>query len=128
MSPPGGNENAWCIEELESRMFGVYSLIVTMAAMAGGSVSSLIFVSEFTRARSPIRPKNVILREIMMIFISFKDADLLHYLLPNVFTQRRRVWGTIAAVERAAPHRGLLISFFLIFPHFSLFLCEPAKK
>jgi hypothetical protein len=66
-----------------------------------------------------MRPKNVILLEIMMIFISFKDADLLHYLLPNVFTQRRRVWGTIAAMERRRPpHRGLLISFFLIFPCF----------
>jgi hypothetical protein len=32
-------------------MFGVSGLIVTMAAMAGGSVSSLIFVSEFTRGK-----------------------------------------------------------------------------
>ena len=30
-------------------MFGASSLIVTMAAMAGGSISCLIFVSEFTR-------------------------------------------------------------------------------
>jgi hypothetical protein len=81
----------------------------------------LIFVSEliFTRASSTLRPKNVILQEIMIIFISFKDADLLHYLLPDVFTQRRRVWGTMVAVERWPPC-GLL--------YFSHFLCVGPPK
>jgi hypothetical protein len=88
--------------------------------------SGLNFVSEFTRARAPLRPKIVILQEIVIVFISFKDADLWYYLLPDVFTRRCRVWGTMAAVERRRPpHRGLLISFL---SHFSLFLCEPAKK
>ena len=51
-------------------------------------------------ASSPLRPKIVILQEIVIIIISFKDADLLYYLLPDVFTQQRRVWGTMVAVER----------------------------
>jgi hypothetical protein len=54
-------------------------------------------------ARSPMRPKNVVLLEIMIIFISFKDADLLHYLLPDVFARRRRVWGTMEAVAWRQP-------------------------
>jgi hypothetical protein len=66
-----------------------------------------------------MRPKNVLLLEITIIFISFKDADLLHYLLTDVFTRRRRVWGTMEAVaRRQPPHRGLLIfpSFFIFRP------------
>ena len=65
--------------------------------------SSLIFVSAFYMASSPLRPKIVILLEIVIIIISFKDADLLYYLLPNVFTEHRRVWGTMVAVERRQP-------------------------
>ena len=76
-----------------------------------------------------MRPKNVILLEIMIIFISFKEADLLHYLLPDVFTRWRRVWGTMEAVARPQPpHRGLLVSFFLIFPPFSLVFVWARQK
>ena len=62
--------------------------------------SGLIFVSAFYMASSPLRPKIVILQEIVIIIISFKDADLLYYLLPDVFTQQRRVWGMVAVERR----------------------------
>ena len=65
--------------------------------------SGLIFVSAFYMASSPLRPKIIILQEIVIIIISFKDADLLYYLLPDVFTQQRQVWGTMVAVERRQP-------------------------
>jgi hypothetical protein len=69
-------------------------------------------------ASSPLRPTIIILQEIVIIIINFKEADLLYYLLPDVFTQQRRVWGTMVAVERRQPPSlGLLVSFFLIFPY-----------
>ena len=110
-------------------MFGASSLIVTMAAMAGGSILVSFLLVNLHGARSPMRPKNVVLLEIMIIFISFKDADLLHYLLPDVFTRWRRVWGTMEAVARPQPpHRGLLVSFFLIFPPFSIVFVWARQK
>ncbi len=110
-------------------MFGVVGLVVTVAAMAGGSILVSILLVNLHGARSPMRPKNVVLLEIMIIFISFKDADLLHYLLFDAIAQGRRVWGTIAAVERRRPpHRGLLISCFLIFPAFSLVFVWARQK
>jgi hypothetical protein len=95
-------------------MCGVVGPIVTMAAMV---CFELIFVSEFTLAALPLRPKNVILQDIMIIFISFKDADLLYYLLIDVFTRQRQVWGTMVAVERGA-------AILLPWPT----LCGPAKS
>jgi hypothetical protein len=65
-----------------------------MAAMAGGSVS---------RAASPMRPKFVILLEIMIIVINFNNADLLYYLLLDAFARRLRVWCTMVAVEQRRP-------------------------
>ena len=63
-----------------------------------------------------MRPKNVILLEIMIIVINFNDADLLYYLLFDAFAQRRQVWCTMVAVERRRPpHRAYsrhLVSFF----------------
>jgi hypothetical protein len=73
-----------------------------------------------------MRPKNVVLLEIMIIFISFKDADLLHYLLPDVFTRWRRVWGTMEAVARPQPpHRCLLVSF--VRPEVAYFNSHPPQ-
>ena len=79
------------------------ALLLTMAAMAGGSILVsflLVLFTSFYMTSSPLRPKIVILQEIVIIIISFKDADLLYYLLTDVFTQQRRVWGTMVAVER----------------------------
>ena len=45
----------------------------------------LIFVSEFTRARLPMRPKNVILLEINIIVTNFNDVDLLYYLFCTTY-------------------------------------------
>jgi hypothetical protein len=51
-SPPSGNDSAWYIDELESWKFGVVGLIVTMAAMAGWSVSStFLLVNVHERCR-----------------------------------------------------------------------------
>jgi hypothetical protein len=127
--PTQRKRQCMCIDELESRMFGASSLIVSMAAMAGGSILVSFLLVNLHRARSPMRPKNVVLLEIMIIFISFKDADLLHYLLPDVFTRWRRVWGTMEAVAwPKPPHRCLLVSFFLIFPPFSLVFVWARQK
>jgi hypothetical protein len=108
-SPPGGNDSAWCIDELESQKFGVVGLIVTMAAMAGGSVSSTFLLVN-------LHPKNVILLEIMIIITNFNDVDLLYYLLLDAFAQRRRVWCTVVAVER----RRCRLTPRAILSHFSL--------
>jgi hypothetical protein len=50
-----------------------------------------------------MRPKNVILLEIMILVTNFNDVDLLYYLLLDAFAQRRRVWCTMVAMERRRP-------------------------
>ena len=99
------------------RKSGVSGLIVTIAAMAGGSVIPLIFVSEFTRAR--MRPKNVILLEINIIVTNFNDVDLLYYLLLDAFARRLRVWSPwwLNGAGR------LIVPTCAILSHFSLSLC-----
>ena len=58
----------------------------------------IICVSEFTRAALPMRPKIVILLEIMIIVTNFNDVDLF-----NTYCSRRRVWCTMVTVERRWP-------------------------
>jgi hypothetical protein len=65
-----------------------------------------------------MRPKNVILLEIMILVTNFNDVDLLYYLLFDAFAQRRRVWCTMVAVERRRPP---LVS--LLVPSSCLSLC-----
>jgi hypothetical protein len=50
-----------------------------------------------------MRPKIVILLEIMIIVINFNNADLLYYLLLDAFARRLRVWCTMVAVEQRRP-------------------------
>jgi hypothetical protein len=76
---------------------------VTMAAMAGGSVSSSFLLVNLHGARTPMRPKNVILLEIMILVTNFNDGDLLYYLLLDAFARRLRVWCTMVAVEQRRP-------------------------
>jgi NADH:ubiquinone oxidoreductase subunit 5 (subunit L)/multisubunit Na+/H+ antiporter MnhA subunit len=119
MSPPGGNDSAWCIDELESRKFGVAGLIVTMEAMAGGSVlSSFLLVNLIYTGDVADEAENCnITLEIMIIVINFNNADLLYYLLFDAFAQRRRVWCTMVPVERQRPPSvSLLVPSCLIFP------------
>ena len=124
MSPPGGNDSAWCIDELESRMFGASSLIVTMAAMAGGSILVSFLLVNLHGARTPMKPKNVILLEIMILVTNFNDGDLLYYLLLDAFARRRRVWCTMVAVEqRRPPSLRLLVPSCLIFPSVCVCFC-----
>ena len=62
--------------------------------------SGLIFVSDFYTGGVAAEADNCILLEIMIIVISFNDADLLYYLLFDAFARRLRVWCTMVAVER----------------------------
>jgi hypothetical protein len=76
-----------------------------------------------------MRPKNVILLEIMILVTNFNDVDLLYYLLLDAFAQRRRAWCTMVAVER---RRLLLVSLLvpscLIFPSVCVCFCGKALK
>ena len=90
-------------------MFGASSLIVTMAAMAGGSILVSFLLVNLHGARSPMRPKNVVLLEIMIIFISFKDADLLHYLLPDVFYFSRQ-GGSVRSTPTRYEHAHAIVN------------------
>ena len=84
--------------------------------MAGGSVSSSFLLVNLHGARSPMRPKNVILLEINIIATNFNYVDLLYYLLLDAFVQQRRVWCTMVAVERCwPPSLSLLAPSCLIF-------------
>ena len=53
--------------------------------------SGLIFVSDFYTGGVAAEADNCILLEIMIIVISFNDADLLYYLLFDAFARRLRV-------------------------------------
>jgi len=85
--------------------------------MAGGSVSSSFLLVNLHGARSPMRPKNVILLEINIIATNFNEVDLLYYLLFDAFARRLRVWCTMVAVERCWPP-----SFSLLAPSCLIFL------
>ena len=84
-------------------MFGASSLIVTMAAMAGGSILVSFLLVNLHGARAPMRLKIVILQEIMILVTNFNDVDLLCYLLLDAFARRLRVWCTLVAVEQRRP-------------------------
>ena len=90
---------------------------MTIAAMAGGSVSSSFLLVNLHGARSPMRPNNVILLEINIIATSFNDVNLLYYLLFDAFARRLGVWCTMVAVERCWPP-----SFSLLAPSCLIFL------
>jgi len=76
----------------------------------------LIFVGVFYTGGVAAEADNCILLEIMIIVISFNDADLLYYLFFDAFARRLWIWCTMVAVERCKPPSlSLLAPFCLIF-------------
>ena len=81
----------WSIDEFRSQKSGVSALLLTMAAIGRRVYSGLTFVSDFYTGGVAAEADNCILLEIMIIVISFNDADLLYYLLFDAFARRLRV-------------------------------------
>ena len=87
----------------------VSGLIVTITAMAGGSVSSSFLLVNLHGVRSPMRPKNVILLEKNIIVTNFNDVDLLYYLFLDAMVHHGGR-GTVLATD-TEPTRAILSHF-----------------
>jgi hypothetical protein len=105
MSPPGGNDSAWCIEVRVAEIWHCRPY-----CDYGGDGRRVcfehIFVSEFTRAASPMRPKKVILLKIMIIVTNFN--------IGAGYGAPKRLWNGAGRRHRAT--RAIL-------SHFPLNLC-----
>ena len=93
----------------------VSGLIVTITAMAGGSVSSSFLLVNLHGVRSPMRPKNVILLEKNIIVTNFNDVDLLYYLFLDAFVAPSGMVHHGGRGTVLAPTLSLLAPYCLIF-------------